>query len=54
LTIDLKKGSRGQLWYSMNTLGELDVIYWFENKLVSILSIAFNPINPIGWTFAIW
>jgi hypothetical protein len=22
--------------------------------LVSILSIAFNPINPIGWTFAIW
>jgi hypothetical protein len=54
VTIDLKKGSRGQLWYCMNILGELDVVSWFDIKLVSILSIGFNPINLIGFTVAIW
>jgi hypothetical protein len=38
----------------MNTLSEHDVVSWFDNKLVSILSIAFNPTNLIGCTFAIW
>jgi hypothetical protein len=36
----------------MHVLNKLITISWFDNKLVSILSIALGPFDPIGATFA--
>jgi hypothetical protein len=52
LTIDPKKRSRKQLWYHMHASSKIVVVSWFDNKQISILSITFSPINPIGATFA--
>ncbi len=37
LTIDPKKGSRRQLWYGMHVSNKLDIVFWFDNKPISIL-----------------
>jgi hypothetical protein len=54
LTIDPKKGSRGQLWYHMHALGKLAIVSWFDNKPTSILSITFSLIDLTCVTFATW
>jgi len=54
LTIDPKKGSRGQLWYCMHASSKLVIVSWFDNKPISILSITFNLIDFTCATFATW
>jgi hypothetical protein len=54
LTIDPKKGSRGQLWYHMHASRRLAIVSWFDNKVISILSTTFNLIDLTGATFATW
>jgi hypothetical protein len=54
LTIDPKKGSRGQLWYCMHALGELVVVSLSDNRPISILSIDFSLIGFTSATFATW
>jgi hypothetical protein len=54
LTIDPKKGSRGQLWYHMHASSKLAIVSWFDNKPISILSITFSLIHLRGATFATW
>jgi hypothetical protein len=54
LTIDPKKGSRGQLWYGMHVLGKLAIVSWFDNKPIFILSMTFSLIDLTSATFAIW
>jgi hypothetical protein len=54
LTIDPKKGSRGQLWYHMHASSKLAIVSWFDNKPISILSITFSLIDLRGATFATW
>ncbi len=54
LTIDPKKGSRGQLWYCIHALGKLVIVSWFDNKPISILSTTFSLIDITCATFATW
>jgi len=54
LTIDPKKGSKGQLWYCMHASGKLVIVSWFDNKPISILFITFSLIDFTGATFATW
>jgi hypothetical protein len=52
MTIDPKRRSRKQLWYHMHASSKIVAIFWFDNKPISILSIIFSPVNPLGATFA--
>ncbi len=54
LTIDPKKGTRGQLWYCMHASGKLVIVSWFDNKPISILSTNFSLIDLTRATFATW
>jgi hypothetical protein len=47
LTIDPKKGSRGQLWYGMHVLGKFVIVSWFDNKPISILSTIFMQFSNL-------
>jgi hypothetical protein len=53
LIVDPKRGSRGQFWFRVHVLGKFGANSWFQNKLFSILSTAFSPIDLMHATFAI-